>query len=758
MMLNSNAEAMKKHLLVSLLLPLVFSCIDMQEQPDFNEGDMECYAVTVEMDLPQNAADTRSAFTEEDLKRITDLNVFIYHDGALLDCCDSYFEDMNSIMLAFPCDKDGFNIYMVGNVGRIEAPVEESEIGDICYMISTYEDFRTRGFPIANVFRNHVKGTRAVFGLKRLVGQYDIKMKTSAADAEYLVKDVRLKNCALDIYPFGTDKKASLFTTAEEDDKNPQGDSLTEEDLAALNSGETVSLYFIENLQGELLPGNTDRRRKIPSSLDEKDQALSDRCTYIEITADVSTPSAEYTDGKYRFYLGQNETTDFSICRNTLYGITLDFTQNMVCEEEWRIEVDEPQVKTLTLSKETAHVIKGVKDFITIRGPRVEIDEEMSDENDGTNLSYYLSDVDMGGDVWQRLTVETNHDLEGYYNWGTDYTGSSVRKYSITLKMVETYNGLPLDRKTLTVYAHDRIFPLLIRMDTNSSTTPYQLEALTDAPVYFNFNLSAAIKADVGNTGSVSSYTSSSPVKGKTKDGYNCCYAKFLYLYNSSLAQDVYFKDMEVTLSGKSNNYTTNTSLYMDDIGKMVYSPWGAPASYSGNISGTNTFSVVLYNSDGTAHYKVYDSKSSGFLFDIDTKNLKGFQCSDLNFDWDEFNKGSYMPFYICNGGHVFFHPYETYNQDPPFVNGSGVVGFLLKSYVPGRDVFYPNGTEWGSSSELRPDSYGKYGYTGEHKRQVTGKKNWTTYSDYECEFFMTINGYTAWPGGSSSKNGFQLP
>ena len=101
--------------------------------------------------------------------------------------------------MTFPGDRDGFNIYMVGNVGKLDAPHDESEISDFVYVIDSYDDFRVDGFPVANAFMGYDKGKQKRFAVKRLVGQYNLRVQQSAKDADYHIRSVRLVNCALDI-------------------------------------------------------------------------------------------------------------------------------------------------------------------------------------------------------------------------------------------------------------------------------------------------------------------------------------------------------------------------------------------------------------------------------------------------------------------------------------------------------------------------------------------------------------------------------
>ena len=185
-----------RFLVVFVLLLSLSSCLSgIAVEEETTKPQDEIYPITVEVELPCGAADSKSSFTDDELNRITDLNVFVYHDGSLLEEYSCYFTDMTSLMLSFPYDRNGFNIYMFGNVGKIEAPEDESDISDVFYAARTYEDFKLMGFPLANVFPDHVKGTLATFRLKRLVGQYNIVLRPSAETAQYHVKDELCFGC-----------------------------------------------------------------------------------------------------------------------------------------------------------------------------------------------------------------------------------------------------------------------------------------------------------------------------------------------------------------------------------------------------------------------------------------------------------------------------------------------------------------------------------------------------------------------------------
>lgn len=756
---------------LSLFCILLFvCCVPEYEVADRVHADEteEIYPISVEMELPCHAADSRSSFTDGNLNRITDLNIFLYHNGVLLKDHCRYYTDMSSLMLSFPVDKNGFNIYMLGNVGKMEAPEDESEIGKLCHVAESYDDFRSNGFPVANIFPDYMKGTLALFKLKRLVGQYDITLMPSAHEAEYVVKDVRLMNCALDVYPFGYEVKASCFTPSAIYGEDATGDCLTADDIYKLNQGETVSLCFVENLQGELLPDNTDRKKKIPSCLEMMKPGLSRCCTYIEITADINTRSAKYKDAKYRFYLGQNETTDFSIRRNTLYDVTLDFTQNMVNEQEWRIEAAAPQVNALVVSKDMADIVYGIDDHILLSGPEMKINLQASDTSDPAFCSYSLEDVNIDGVQYQKLSFHTERKPVEFYSWGMDYRAFALRR-KVCLESVETYNGNPLITKVFDVRIYDGVFPVFLRIGTNGSSAPYQLEVLSDAPVNFEFSVSADLSAETAGGSGASTYRSAASAMGVSAEGLKCCVANFPGLYNSigtSREKTIYFRRLDVTLAGKKSEYCGYMDFYMGDGGQAYWGPGPslAPQKFADLTTDESVSAIFLHQCpvSGCVRYEIVSGSVP--LFRMAPKSLT---CStifttgtsnSLSFDMGEYSTGRYLPFYIVNGGLKYSAPVTLQNDEAKYLDDSGRKSIIFQMNGPGRDVFYPNGAVWGGPSEKSPSAIHRFGYTAGLIKQFFGNiHTWQIYQDYECQFYMTINGCTAWPGASNLDTGFQL-
>lgn len=748
-MLNSRFGAGVVNACLSVLLSCLMSCVEWDGYADDSVCGIETVPIRVYVDCPKNEGESKSSFTSDDMDRLTDLNIYVYRDGLLLEDCSVYYDEISKVMLSLPVGTDGIDIYMIGNVGRVSAPLQESGLPDLRHVVADYAEFRQCGVPVAGSFPGYRRGDLADFPLKRLVGQFDIRMIDSAADADYVVKDIRVMNCARDVYPFSNDGKATLFTKSQQYGQDASGDMLTSSDVDALNSGEAVALYFLENLQGELLPGNTDPKKKIPSSLPD---SLADRCTYVEVTADITTPAARYTDCRYRFYPGRNEITDFSIVRNTLYEVVLDFTQNMVSEQEWRIEADNPEVVGVKVDKDEARVIKGTEDMVYVQaydnnGNLMDFDVEILSSYGKVSVSKvrtsYLGRPELGDALGLRFT--SNVDLCGLYPYESEpvYETETVR-----ISSREMFNGRPLYVKDIKVRIYDKLFPLLLRLQKYEGDDCYSIVLSGRNPL--------SVELDVG-----ADYTLSDGSRKQT--GQNVC--SVLPAGGVSVGR----LPSAVTIDNLSridfNVGGENGNIYMGEDTEAFYGPGSTlcPGNLS-SMPSDNEFSMRYDGSDGVPQYNFEDGeKHEDVITDFfkwtytHVKKSDGALCFCTDENGHGVNRSGFVatskhelcPFYFVNGGMESLYVDVWFDRRPPKYNNERTSKIDVRFYPPGRDLFV---------EALRNDE------RSEHQMicQLTSWKNFwgkiKTRQDsryYSSKFYMTINGASSWVGGDTSRYGY---
>ena len=191
-----------------------------------------------------------------------------------------------------------------------------------------------------------------------------------------------------------------------------------EDEVDGLATGR--DFYMYENLQGENNISNDDPSLKTPVGLevptigDGKIDSpewfkkwSSVPCTYIEVkgnyTIFTSEPGVNHVgDGEinYRFFLGENSTSDFNIKRNTHYNVTLAFTGLAGKNElqyEWRVQAD---LENSTFYPKGTLVIDGAVSpvgsvpFYVLNGTSSLLSITVPDLNNMDMEMYYLSKGD----------------------------------------------------------------------------------------------------------------------------------------------------------------------------------------------------------------------------------------------------------------------------------------------------------------------------------------------------------------------------
>lgn len=774
-----------KRLLLLVPVLLLFSCVKSEEKlVSYMPEKSDKYPINVYLGRPQVMNVSKSSYPSAAVDLLTDLNIYIYYKGRLLREYSGYYDDLSSIMISFPSGKDEFNIYMLGNVGRYDLPQDERKIEQSMYVVGSYGQFASCGVPVVGIFRNYIRGSFSDFPLQRLVGQFNIRMKESADEADYRIKDVRVMNCAMDVYPFSDDSKASIFSRSYHYADKSSGDMLNETDVENLNDGLPVTLYFVENLQGVLLPENTDKKAKIPSSLSS---SIADMCTYIEITADVTTQIAKYTDCRYRFYPGADETTDFSIRRNTLYDITLDFTQNMVCEEEWRIEAPVPEVVDVWLNKQEAMVIKGAEDMIFVRGL----------DNDGGLMDFDVSVLSSSGYINVQKQIVTyngkrhlglkftsNVPLSGLYPIGVEptYLTEVVR-----ISSRETYNGKPLYSKDIPVRVYSKLFPLHVSLERRSGEAPYSIALRGRNPMGLGMSVSSNYVCD-GNTFTTDqeyAYNFEYDDGDGVESSMNAVGLSPVYL--GELSPDVTYKNLT-----SINLVIRNVVSDVDEDAETVLSyPKFQESVFLFTGENTNAYfgpNPGLYPAFGKAYP---DDLICDFNFEYDgvkyskpinvgtgvkvvtegllpvcicSKNARYFysgyvHCNlpeevtgvfQVPFLQEDEGKYSKFPFYIANGSMSCTNSVLVSGGSIGNWNNKTTRGVTMEFLGPGRDLF----------SETRTYAYDqnrthKMEFLIQIWKNLFGTVKTQCSADrYVGSSFLTINGASAWVGGDTSESG----
>lgn len=731
MMLNSKTRVFGC-VAAALFLTAFPACVKYEEMVPGSEMPGCPFPIKIYVDDPMMMSGTRSSFTDYEMGRLTDVNVFVYREGKLLEEYSSYHKDASDVMLSIPAGTEEYDIYMLGNVGKVEAPERQYDISGIRHVVDDYGEFRNSGVPVAGVFAGYRRGDMAEFPLKRLVGQFDIRMSASADKADYQVKDIRVMNCARDVYPFSESTAATMFLCPSPYDGETGCDMLTDDDVRDLNAGEVVTLYFVENLQGELLAGNTDPKVKIPSSLPS---AVAERCTYVEITADVVTPAARYTDCRYRFYPGRNETTDFSIMRNTLYEVFLDFTQNMVHEEEWRIEADEPEVADVVFTKEELNISPYRNDTVFVYSRsgniRAQFDffSKFQEGSASVGVSADCSVVKYNGRPAYMFVVSER--LDGVMKKHSYGAGLSPEIAYMSIDSGETYNGIPLLSKLIRINRYDAVYPLLLKLERPSDGAPYCITLRGYNPMRSNISVSADY-VYAGQKASVREVTVSDVSLKPT----------FLGSLDSSVSPGNLTRiDFTVKVDGVPVEFGDDCRAHYGPGADMY------PAKYK-DMPDDGTMSIV-YTDD---EYSIMP------LLDGEAKDVHYVQCGDtkgIETYFDNRKSGvnsrpvTEGKFYFLNG---CLESYRVYASKQAMVKYPDKAwrGSAVYHWGPGRDLFPEN-----ARGDVIDVTHTMGFWITTWKNLVGKIKSVQESQYYSGQLYMTINNCSCWPGGDISSSGY---
>lgn len=224
-----------------------------------------------------------------------------------------------------------YTIYALANC-RAEGEITKlSQMDTLSVKYGSMAEINSKGLPMAGVYNDFTfddNNTSVNIPLSRLMSKVILNINTNSMNGDLNIKKVTLHNAPAGILPFCDSYRANPGTTLE-------GDSSTTNDINRLNNGKSIVLLVGENMQGTLLPGNTNPWEKIPENIPGK----QDCCTYITVEGDYRDGGLSISDVCYNMYLGENSTTNFDICRNCIYDLTLTLSDEaIVLASSWKVE------------------------------------------------------------------------------------------------------------------------------------------------------------------------------------------------------------------------------------------------------------------------------------------------------------------------------------------------------------------------------------------------------------------------------------
>lgn len=319
--------------------------VSCTEQKPAGEPSMAVFSIG-ESVFP--GGETKSVLTSADIDtRKTGITLAAYRGGSLYEV-RHYASGLSA--MALPLEEGAaFRVYALVNMGDMTAsfPQQESALEDLSYTIPSYtegaESLSSRGIPMCGSLSYIAGGgAAAVIPVKRLLAKVHVNINAYIPGA--VIGEVKVGHLNRKLKPFGTSRAESAsdaqglleLSDGEQDTENKNTyEASTENPKRA--SGHFI-LYVPENRQGTV-EGITTSRDKNP----DRNPTVSGRSsllTYLEVSMTVA---GEKWEGPvtYRSYLGGNATTDFEILRNQEYAWTVDYQEDGLQENDWKIVTDE---------------------------------------------------------------------------------------------------------------------------------------------------------------------------------------------------------------------------------------------------------------------------------------------------------------------------------------------------------------------------------------------------------------------------------
>ena len=583
---------------------LMCSCIyeDLSDCPNFIQGigkpvDVEfCVSCT-------DSIETKSSISASETA-VTNLNLFVYYDGKLET--SSYIESPTSFSMSLVKGRT-YNMYALANMGKVTAPFKEEEIKSYQYSISKVTDIKL-AFPMCwNLADKTISGSgpRININLERMISRINFSIDSSELE-DFTVTAVRLRQAALKMYPFFDN--VSEGSRASNLSEVGDGDWASSSDLTKLNAGQKIWFYALENCQGVLLPGNKSAESKIPSEIPYG----SELCTYLEMTASYS---GEYEgvpvssdNVVYRFYIGNDNCSDFNVRRNNSVDISLTVTRDRIFDESWKVSYgdDLPEVSYgLEIGQGVSEVPIGGTGSLSANYYRI-VDGSRDQNTDVTAYAEWISSNESVATVSKGVVTGVS---KGTATITATYNGYRVTR-TVTVTDVITYK-LYLSPSSGINVVNGKTNKLTAILGTYTNGVQTNGSEISSKCTWTSSNTSIATVNNIGLVTGVSTGTVTITAE------YNGMTASGTATVTSSTTYELAINPASMTLNkGATGTFTALYKTYTDGVLKSSVdvtssTTWSSADTKiagvsQGHVSGVGAGTVII-----TAKYNGYTATAS---------------------------------------------------------------------------------------------------------------------------------------------------
>jgi len=272
---------------------------------------------------------------------------------------------------------DAYGNTAISSESDLESIVYRLDGADVnsTYRRETMSEVKTYGLPYQHIVKGvnveSVSGIPGSDACRRLFSKVSVTIDHSTFDGgvvahvDYFVnKKLYMRQVNGMMKPFSTESvKASSA-----------GDLVTgdyDDDMAPSNTGSGTYVFYVpENRQGTVSGIGTPKDKTMSNT--SIPSAIRSYGTYVEFTGTLSGAVGGFSgDVTYKFFLGENNTTDFNVTRNKDYQITLSFTSDGLFSPYWKVNANLSDVRLFHLTSDQAysHELPDAQ-MVAVRGNR----------------------------------------------------------------------------------------------------------------------------------------------------------------------------------------------------------------------------------------------------------------------------------------------------------------------------------------------------------------------------------------------------
>ena len=277
---------------------------------------------------------------------VSDINLLIYNEEGLLEehryfPARSFTATSGSARVKTTLlTEAAYDIFIAANLGHALPALSRDEVETYRFHMA-YPDEYSRGMPMCARLDGYIShGESSVtIPLVRTMSRIDLRLDRSKlrSDVSFQVTSVSIGNGPSSVILFGDSRAESASQVFQ------GGFTLSGQQVQPLNIDETVgrsgtvSLYLLENLQGDLLDTEDEREKTFSEG------RYPQVCSYLEIKGSYHSDVWHTRPGEtvsYRFYLGDGPG-NFDIYRNTACEVTVCLEGDGLSEDGWRVDKGE---------------------------------------------------------------------------------------------------------------------------------------------------------------------------------------------------------------------------------------------------------------------------------------------------------------------------------------------------------------------------------------------------------------------------------